>query len=348
MTDPVSVGAPPLSSASSESAPLAGAATAGLDPTRGRDARLPGEIPRLGWWDIARRVFARVGEESFGVLSAGIAFYAMLAVFPALGAIVTLYALAFDPSGVQAQFDSLAGILPAEVAEIFRDQLSALASREQQSLGFGVLIGVLFAVWSARRGVDALVRAVTIAYRERETRNFLKLNALTYGLTLGAVMVILTTLALLVALPALLAWLPLSQLASTLSRAAGWVLFVAVIMLSIGVLYRVGPPRASPRWRWLSVGALLATALWVLGSAGFSVYVGSFGTYNETYGTLGAIIVLLLWLYVSAYAIVLGALVNAEMEHQTARDTTTGEPQPIGERGATVADTLGRVPGADD
>jgi len=342
------VGAPPLSDAvHGHDGLLVGedAASAAATQGRGRGARRPSDIPMSGVWDALRRVFARIGTENIGVLAAGSAFYAMLAIFPALGAIVTLYALVSDPGDVQAHFDRLADLLPPDVSDIFNAQLTSLASREQQQLGFGLLFGVAFAVWSARRGVDALVRAVTVAYHERETRGLIRMNLLTYGLTLGAVMVVLTTLVLLVALPTLIAWMPLSGQVSVLARTGGWVVFVIMIMSAIGLLYRIGPPRRPARWRWLSAGAATATLLWVAGSAAFSSYVTSFGSYNETYGTLGAIIVLLLWFYLSAYAILIGALINAELEHQTARDTTTGPTRPIGERGAVVADSLGPLPG---
>ena len=317
---------------------------AAREPGRGRRALTPFSIPPRGWWDILRRVFTKVMEQNVSILSAGVAFYAMLALFPALGALVTVYALIADPADVATHFEQLSGILPVEVANIIGDQLTSLTERGEQRLGFGLLFGLLFAIWSARRGIDALVRAVTVAYEERETRGFIHMSVLTYVLTFGAVMLVVTTIALLVALPTLLAFLPLSGLASLAGRAGGWIVFFAVVMFALSTLYRYAPPRRSANWRWLSPGAFAATFLWIAGSAGFSIYVASFGSYNETYGTLGAIIVLLLWFFLSSYAIVLGAALNAEMEHQTARDTTVGGAQPMGERGAYVADTLGEIP----
>ena len=241
---PPDAGVPPLSATSAEVVPSPAEAAAAQG--RGRGARRPSEIPLKGWWDIGKRVFVRTGEESFGVLAAGAAFYAMLAIFPALGAIVTSYALVSDPTDVQEQFAQVSGILPDDVATIINDQLVALASREDQSLGFGLLFGILFAVFSARRGVDALVRAVTVAYRERETRSFIRMNALTFTLTLGAVVLLVTTLALLVVLPTVVAFLPeISGLTAILTRAAGWAIFIAIVTFSIGVLYRLGPPRSA-------------------------------------------------------------------------------------------------------
>ena len=301
-------------------------------------------IPSTGWWDIARRVFAKLIDQNAVILAAGVAFFAMLALFPALGAIVTTYALVADPAAVAEHFARLSTLLPHDVVSIVDGQLGKLVAQGRQGLGVGLVLGLLFAIWSARRAVDALVRAVTVAYDERETRGLIRLTAVTYLLTLGAIVLLATTVALLVALPAALAWLPLSGALSLAARAGGWALFFAAVLFALGTLYRHGPPRRAARVRWLSPGAVVATVLWLLGSAAFSLYVQSVGYFNETYGTLGAIVVLLLWFFLSAYSILLGAVLNAEMEHQTARDTTVGEPRPMGERGAFVADTLGEVP----
>ena len=313
-------------------------------PGRGRGARTPLSIPPRGWWDVARRAFAKTAEQNVVILAAGIAFFAMLALFPALGAVVTTYALVADPAAVAEHFAALSNLLPPDVASIIGRQLDELTGRERQGLGIGLVLGLLFAIWSARRGVDALVRAVTVAYDERETRGLIRLTALTYLLTFGAIALLVATVGLLVALPTALGWLPLSGLASLAARAGSWLLLFAAATFALGVLYRYGPPRRSARVRWLSLGTVVATILWVLGSAGFSAYVQNFGRFNETYGTLGAFIVLLLWFFLSAFSIVFGAVLNAEMEHQTARDTTVGEPRPMGERGAFVADTIGEVP----
>jgi len=310
---------------------------------RGREAGTPAAIPPRGWWDIVRRVFDRVVEQNVVILSAGIGFFAMLALFPALAAVVTTYALIADPVDVAEHFATLSTVLPADVASIIGRQLQKLTGK-QQGLGTGLVIGLLLAIWFARRGVDALVRAVTVAYDEPETRGLIRLTVVTYLMTLGAIVLLVITMALLVALPAALVWLPLSGQLSLAAQAGGWLLFLVAIQLALGVLYRHGPPRRPARMRWLATGTLAATVLWGLGSAGFSVYAHSFGNFNETYGTLGAIIVLLLWFFLSAFSIVLGALLNAEMEHQTARDTTVGESRPMGERGAYVADTLGKTP----
>ena len=308
---------------------------------RGRRANGPTAISPKGWWEIARRVSAQIVDQNVIILSAGIAFFAMLALFPALGAIVTTYALIADAGHVAENFATFSAILPPDVTSIVDRRLQKLAG-EQQGLGLGLAFGLLFSVWSARRSVDALVRTVTVAYDERETRGLVHLVAVTSLLTLGAIVLLVITVALLVALPAALAWMPLSGVLSFAAHAGGWTLLFAVLVFALGVLYRYGPPRRSAQVRWLSPGTVVAALLWLLGSAAFSLYVRTSGnTFSEIYGTLGAIIVLLLWFFLSAFSIVLGALLNAEMERQTKRDTTVGDPRPMGERGAFVADTVG-------
>jgi membrane protein len=307
---------------------------------RGQTAQKPFDIPWRGWWDVVRRVFARLNDAHLSMLSAGVAFYAMLAVFPALAAIVSLYALLADPSDIQAHLLAVSSFFPTDVTNIFLTQLTSLSSRKQESLGIGLLSGVLVAIWSAHRGVNALVTAVTVAYREEETRNFLTLTFLTYLLTLGAVLLVVLTLSLMVGIPATLSLLPLPDWMVATAGLSGWLLFFSMSILSLGVLYRFASPRQPARWRWLSPGAFAGTAIWIAGSTAFSIYVSQFGAYNETYGALSAIMVLLMWFYVTSFAIVVGAALNAELEYQTMRDTTTGNPKPIGSRDAYVADNF--------
>lgn len=311
---------------------------------RGRTAESPNHLTLQGWWDILRRVWRTVGEQNLSILAAGVAFYALLAIFPAMAAIITVYALVADPQTVSMHLSQAQGILPGEVLTIFDEQLMSLSSRPVEGLSIKLIFGVLFAVWSAHKGVDALVAAIGVAYHEPETRGVIRLNILTYLLTLAAVFFVIIILMLLVILPSVTALIPMPSWWQTLVPLARWLTFIAIVSLTIGVLYRYAPARSAAKWKWLSTGAVVATALWLIGSAAFSFYVASFGTYNETYGTLGAIVVLLLWFFISSYAIIIGAALNAEMEHQTNRDTTQGSEKPIGQRGAVVADTLGAIP----
>ena len=278
------------------------------------------------------------------ILAAGVAFYALLAIFPAFAAILTVYALVADPQLVAQHLAQASSFLPTDVMTIFNDQLQALSSRPVDGLSIKLVIGVLFAVWSAHKGIDALVAAIGVAYKEPETRGLIKLNVLTYTLTLAAVVFIVLILLLMVVVPSITALLPVPEWWQVFVPTVRWLVFIGIVSAAIAILYRFAPARRPAQWKWLSVGAVCATVLWLLGSAAFSFYVSHFGTYNETYGTLGAIVVLLLWFFISSYAIILGAALNAEMEHQTVRDTTIGPDRPIGERGAEVADTLATIP----
>ncbi len=302
-------------------------------------AEQPSEFSSNDWWSIIKRLWDKIDEYNVSMLSAAVAFYAMLAIFPALASIVTLYALVADPTDVIRHLNLIKGVVPAEVTTIFNDQLSAITAEQTEALGFRLLIGLAFALWSAHRGVHALINAITIAYQERETRHFLYLNAFSLAMTIGAVCMVVVSLVVMLALPAVLLYFPLFGWQSLLTTALSWVAFFITVITALGLLYRFAPPRRSAKWRWLSPGAVLATTLWLVSSFAFSQYVSQFGNYNETYGALGAIIVLLLWFFLSSFSIVLGALVNSQMELQTYADTTIGKDRPMGSRGAYVADT---------
>jgi membrane protein len=232
-------------------------------------------------------------------------------------------------------------LLPKEAQTILSQQLGAVASQSSQALSIGLVGSILLALWSTTKGVKALITALNIVYNEHEKRSFIKLNAVALLLTIGAVIFLILALSLVVALPALLGNFGLEEYARILISIARWFLLAFIVMTSLAVLYRYGPSRNSPRWQWVSWGAVLATLLWVLGSALFSYYVSNFASYNETYGALGAIVILLMWFYLTAYVILLSAEINAGTEHQTVRDTTIGGDQPRGKRGAFVADTVG-------
>ena len=308
---------------------------------RGRNASKPTKIPFAGWWDITSRLHKKLQQDNTSILSAGVAFYAVLAVFPALAAIVTLYALVANPDNIQNHLKAVSGFIPEEVILIFSDQVGSIAAANE-TLGLSFIAGLLVATWSAHRGVDALVRAITVAYLEKETRGIIRRNVITYLLTIGAVLCTVFILTLMIGIPALFVTLKLPHWITVMTGIGVWILFLSVAILAISIQYRFGPPRRPANWRWLSPGAMAATLLWLCGSAGFSYYVSQFGTYNETYGALSAIVVLLIWFYLTSYAIVLGASLNAEIEHQTRHDTTVGDQRPMGQRDAYVADHLGQ------
>lgn len=312
------------------------------DP-HGRGARHPGEIPKRGWRDIALRVKDDIGRTNLSFIAAGMAFFGFMAIPSALAALVALYGLVFDPHDVERQLQALAGMLPQDAVKILSDQLESLTSRPRGTIGIGFAISIGVALWSSRSATSALITGLNIAYGESEKRSFLKFQMTALGLTVAAVLFIWLALALIAVLPAVMEFLPLGQVGKTVASLVRWPLLAAIVMVALAALYRYAPCRAEPRWSWVSWGAVAATVIWILGSALFSVYVSKFASYDKTYGSLGAVVVMLMWLYLSAFAVFLGAELNAEIERQTARDSTTGEPEPMGRRGATAADTVGEA-----
>jgi membrane protein len=309
--------------------------------SRGREASRPAEIPSRGWLDVARRVKSQMKEDRLSIIAAGVAFYGLLAVFPGLVALVGLYGLIADPAQVEQHAETLAAILPSQAAGVLTAQLHDLARTDRTALGIGAIGGLLLALWSASSAVRTLMEALNVAYDEEETRGTIRFYGTALALTFGGVIAVLVAIALVAGLPALLNMIGLNWLAEALVALARWPVLAALAIVGFAVVYRYGPSRAQPRWRWVSWGAAIAVALWIIGSALFSLYVARFGNYNETYGAAGAVVILLMWFLLSSYAILIGAEINAEMERQTKKDTTTGPEKPMGARGAYAADTVG-------
>lgn len=311
---------------------------------RGRSARRPSDIPSRGWRDIALRIKDQLDRDNVSVVAAGVAFYTLLAIVPALAAVVSIYGLVADPADVQAQLESVSHLLPQEAQGIISEQVQRIAASSGGALGLGAVAGLLLTLWSASKGMKTLITALNIVYDEQEQRGFIKLNLIALGLTLGAVVFLVVALGLIVALPAVLDSLGLGETLRSLVAWLRWPPLLLGVIVALALIYRYGPSRDPARWRWVNWGAVAATVLWLAGSVAFSIYVRNFGSYNETYGSLGAVVILLMWFYLTAYVVLLGAEINAEMEHQTARDTTRGPAQPRGQRGAYVADTVGEQP----
>ena len=306
----------------------------------GGTADRPRDIPRRGWFQILKRAWKEAKADQVPLIAAGVAFYAFLAIFPALIAAVLLYGLLADPSQVASQVDQVGKALPSSAQSLLSDQLTSLTSTSQQSLGIGLVIALAGALWSASGGMGNLITAVNIGYDEEEDRGFVKRKGLSLVMTLGAIVFVVVAIALVAVLPAVLNALGLPPVLRVGVEVVRWLGLVVAMMAALGVLYRVAPDRDAPKLRWVSVGAITATVLWVIASAGFSLYVDRFSSYGKTYGSLAGVVVLLLWLWISAYVVLLGAEMNAEAEQQTGRDTTRGDPQPMGERGAVKADSL--------
>lgn len=312
---------------------------------RGRNAERPSDLRMAGWRDALWRTYSAISNDRILLIAAGITFYGLLALFPALSALVSIAGLVIDPSRIVDQVQSLSGIVPDAAIGIMSGQLQRIADQPANSLSFAFLIGLAVALWSANNGIKAMFEGLNVVYDEQEDRSFLRLNALSLTFTLGAMVTIILALGVIVVVPALLGYVGLGDLASTLIDLGRWPALFALIIVGIGLLYRFGPSRRPARWRWISVGSVLAAVLWVVSSGLFSWYVSNFSSYNETYGSLGAVIAFMVWMWISASIILLGAELNAQLEHQTIRDTTTGPDKTIGSRGAQAADAVGKPVG---
>ena len=307
------------------------------DEGRGRMATSPTEIPAQGWKDVLSRVKASVKGNRVPLVAAGVAFYSMLALVPALVAVVSLYGLVAGPKEVSQQLSTLTKSMPRDVGELLRNMLKSTSSRSSGGLGVGFAVTLAGAVWSASSGMRALINGLNVAYDEPESRKFAKLRGAALLLTVFNLAITLGLLIVLLAAPKTLA----HGTAGTAVAIGRWPVLLVAIVVSLAVIYRYGPDRDHPRWAWVSWGAAAATVGWIVASVLLAVYAANVGRFDRTYGSLGGVVVLLLWLYLSALVILLGGEVNAEMEHQTRRDTTAGAEAPLGERGARVADEVG-------
>jgi membrane protein len=312
---------------------------------RGRLAASPSEIPATGWKDILLRVYSNVADHRIFALAAGMTYYSLLAIFPALAALVAIYGLFSDTGTIAKHLDEVSGFMPGGAIDVARDQLTRVASKGNQTLGLTFIIGLAVSLWSANAAMKSLFDTLNIVYDEKEKRGFLKLNAMSLAFTLAAIAFVLAALGAIVVIPVILNYLWLSNFADLVVSIARWPAMLLVVALALACVYRFGPSREAPRWRWITWGSVAAAILWLGASALFSWYAANFGKFNETYGSLGAAVGFMTWIWISAIAILLGAELNAEIEHQTALDTTTGSPKPIGVRGAHMADTVGAARG---
>ena len=288
-------------------------------------AAAPHQISAAGWRDILMRVLANIGQDNVSLMAAGVAFYALLSLAPGFTALVALYGLVADPAAVEAHVAALRGVMPPEAQRLVTDQLTEIVRDRSSTLGLGFLVSLVIALWSANAGTSALISALNVAYGEREKRGLLRYYGGTLLLTLSSAICGGIALLLIAVIPASLRWLPLGEAGRALIGILRWPVVLLLFAAVLALLYRYAPSRDEPHWSWVSWGAAAAALLWIAGSVLFSVYVGRFATYNKTYGSLGAVVVLLMWLWLSAYAVLLGAELNAEMERQTGRGPT-GRP----------------------
>jgi membrane protein len=319
---------------------------AGLTETRsgaeakGRAAETPVEIPARGWKDIALRVYGEIASDRLLAVAAGVTFYALLALFPAIVALVSLYGLTADLGSLRDHLDTFRGVAPKAAIDFVGEQVARIVTKSDGQLGFAFVFGLATALWSSNAGVKAMFDALNVVYEEREKRSFVMLNLSSLAFTLGAILFVLLAFNAVVVLPIALRFVWLGDFAETLISLGRWPVLFLSVLLGLTLLYRFGPSRRSPKWRWAAPGSLAAGALWVAGSVGFSWYAENLANFDKTYGPLGAAIGFMLWMWMSVIVVLLGGELNAEMEHQTAKDSTRGAPKPMGLRGAKMADTV--------
>jgi membrane protein len=312
-----------------------------LDDGRGRSARTPFEIPAQGWKDIMVRVYRGISEDRILANAAAVTFYALLALFPGIAALVSIYGLFADPGTIASHLDTMAGIFPGGALDIIHDQLTRLASQSSGALGFGFVIGLVVSLWTANGGIKGLFDALNVSYEEKEKRSFIRLNAVSLLFTIGMIAFLLLAIACIVAIPIALNYLP--PVMGRIISLARWPVLLVLVALALAFIYRFGPSRTQPGWHWITWGSAFAALAWLAASALFSWYAANFSSYNKTYGSLGAVVGFLTWMWISIIVILVGARLNAEIEHQTAYDTTVGEPKPLGQRGAKMLDTVGEA-----
>src|SRR5271169_5771797 len=316
-----------------------------LEASRGQFAETPSEIPPKGWKDILLRVYHGISEDRILLVAAGVTFYLLLSIFPGIAALFSIYGLFANPSDIAGHLDALANVAPSGAIDLLREDMSRLASNGGTTLGVGFLVSLPVSLWSANSGVSAIFDALNIVHEEKEKRGLIEYYSTTLIFTLASIVFILLAIAVVVLLPVVLNLIPLPGGTDLLVKIARWPILFILTALVLAALYRYGPSDAEARWRWITWGSAFATVTWIAASVLFSWYVANFGSYNKTYGSLGALIGFMTWIWISIIVVLVGAKIDAEMERHTARETTTGQPKPLGMRGARMADTVGPAQG---
>ena len=311
-----------------------------LQPGRGRHARSPTEITAAGWSDVLWRTWREFVDDNILTVAGGVAFFTVLAVFPGIAAFVSFYGMFGDVAGAEEDLNELRGLLPADALRFIGDEMARIAAAHPASLSATFVGGALVSIWSANAGVKALMAGLNVAYEEREKRGLVWLNLISLTFTVGALVALTSALLVLVAMPVLLELARLDP-RSSLWGWLRWPILLILAAAALSVFYRFGPSREHARWRWVNLGSLAAAVLWLGMSALFSWYVGHVAHLDLAYGSIGAIIGFMTWIWLSVIVVLAGAELNAELEHQTAVDSTTGPPAPMGMRGASAADSLG-------
>ena len=278
-----------------------------------------GSPARPGWGRILANTWAELDRDHVSIMAAGIAFYALLSIFPGMSALISIYGLAADPAVIERQLSTISGILPQEALKLLSDQLHTLVAAPSGQLGVGLIVSLSLTIWSATSGTGVLMQALTIAFEEKESRGLVPFYLRAIGLTVGVGLLAVLSLFLIAVVPAVIEMLPLPELWRDRISLIRWPILAGLVLLGLGLVYRLAPARHTPRWYWLSPGTVGAALLWLVASAGFSFYVGRFGSYDRTYGSLGAVVILLMWFYLTAYIVLAGAELNAEIEKARAK-----------------------------
>lgn len=282
----------------------------------------PSKISFSGWKKILIQVKDQIGENNVSIISAGVAFFAFLAIFPAIGALVSIYGLAMNPQNIQDQLSQLYGVMPQQAYEILKAQVENLMETSGSALGWSMAAGILLSIWSANKGTKSLFTGVDIAYDTVNNRGFFKQNGLTLLFTFGAIILVILSMALIVAFPVLVGQLGLPSTIESIISWGRWILLAVIVVWFLGMVYKHAPNKTTPHFKWVFPGAILATLLWLIASWGFSFYVKNFGSYGEVYGSISAVVVLLLWLFITSFIILLGAELNSEIEKYVPDETT--------------------------
>ena len=305
---------------------------------RGRDAEKPYQIPFAGWKDIGKRVFSEMKVDHVQIVSAGVGFYFFLALFPTIVAAISIYSLVLEPSQIQEQIGRLNLILPEQAFGMITDILQPVLDQSRKEIGWGLIISILISLWSSNKGTSALFEGVNIAYDETDDRGFIKKNLITLLFTLTGLVLGLISLLIVIFFPLLIGKVGLPTQVENILDWSRWIVLAIILILALSMVYKIAPNRNNPQFGWVSWGAVIGTVLWIAGSILFSWYVQNFGSYDDLYGSFAAVVILMLWLFLTAFIVLMGAEINSEMEHQTRYDTTIGEDRPLGKRNAYHAD----------
>jgi membrane protein len=274
----------------------------------------PRQLSMREWWRVLKRVKAEVTTDNLALVAAGVAFYGFFALFPAIVALISLYGALTDPSDIQRHLELLLSTLPESARDLIAQELGRVSMAASDQLSWGALIGFVVVLWSANRGMKGIVAALNVAYDRNEERGFVRLYALTLSLTLSAIASVVLIMGLIAVVPILLRTITLGYATSFLIQSIRWLVLTFLVMTGLAVLYHYGPDRRGPPWRWVTPGAVVATVCFLAASAGFSYYVSNFASYNQTYGSVAGVAILMLWLYIAAFVVLLGAEINSSAE----------------------------------